>query len=190
MHNDERLSKALALPPLSEPPKTFVEFLQELSKHPEYADTAPAVVLRSIESMGEEDFEKEPDCERRAFLQTLKKVGIPSWKAFYHVCGSQLFAYRLIKRFLEPAAGGGAQLKKLLVIEGGPASGKDFFKDGIDQALEAHGTVYAVKDCPDHENPLNLLKRLGNEQLAGLAEITGIELPVLKHMLLTAGDPC
>lgn len=190
MQNDDRLSKALALPPLCEPPKTYVEFLQELAKHSEYADTAPAVILRAIETMGEEEVDQETDCERRAFLQTLKKIGIPSWKAFRHVCGSQLFAYRLIKRFLEPAAGGGAQLKKLLVVEGGPASGKDFFQDGIARALESHGTVYAVKGCPDHENPLNLLKFLSKEQLAGVADAAGIELAVLQHMLLTAGEPC
>src|SRR5690606_23449084 len=101
-----------------------------------------------------------------------------------------LFAYRLVERFLKPAAANGAQLKKILIIEGGPGSGKDFFKDGVKLALEAHARVYAVKDCPDHENPVNLLKLLSEEQLKEVADIFEVELDAVKDMLLAAGEPC
>ncbi len=190
MTTDERLTKALALPPLTDSPMSFPQFLQELAGDRKLADTAPAVVLRAISDMGCEEVDQEKDPERKAYLKTLSEAGIPSWKAFYNVCGSQLFALRMVERFLKPAAANGAQLKKILIIEGGPGSGKDFFKDGIKQALEATGKVYAVKGCPDHENPVNLLKLLSDEQLAEVAAIFGVELKTVQDMLLAAGSPC
>ncbi|MBX9694075.1 MAG: hypothetical protein K2Z81_16955 [Cyanobacteria bacterium] len=137
MTNDERLNKALALSPLSDSPMPFTKFLHELAGDRTLADTAPAVVLRAIHNMGCEEVDDEKNPERKAYLQTLSDAGIPSWKAFYNVCGSQLFALRLVERFLKPAASNGAQLKKILIIEGGPGSGKDFFKDGIRESLRS-----------------------------------------------------
>ena len=118
------LRNLLALEPLVEHPITFDAFLAELKGNEDRVCTAPEVILNSIVELGVEDPEEESDPERRRFLRVLKKVGIPSWKAFKHVCGSQLFAYRFFKRFLEPASTGGAQLRKMLVIEGGPGAGK------------------------------------------------------------------
>lgn len=185
-----QLSEALRLTPLTDGEKTMVEFLMELKDHPEWADTAHALVLRSILTTGEEKVDEEKDSERRVFLQGLKDAGIRSFRAFHHVCGSQLFAERLLAGYLTPAAGRGAQLKKFLIIEGGPGSGKDFFKEGIERALETHAKVYAVKGCPEHENPLNLLRLLTPEQRQAIAEATGIGCEQLTDLMAAAGTPC
>lgn len=187
---NSKLSQALRLSPLTDPPVTMEQFLMELKDHPEWADTAHALVLRSILAMGEEKVEEEEDPERRVFLAGLKDAGIRSFRAFHHVCGTQLFAERLMAGYLTPAAGRGAQLKKFLIIEGGPGSGKDFFKEGIERSLETHAKVYAVKGCPEHENPLNLLKLLTPEQRQEIAEATGIGCKGLTDLMAVAGTPC
>ena len=184
------LNKALALTPLSGDPIPFVTFLSELKGKSGRVATAPAVVLRAIHDMGKEDYKEEDDPERRRFLQVLEQAGIPSWRAFYHVCGSQLFANRLLKRFLEPAAANGAQLKKMLIVEGGPGAGKDYFKDGIERALERSATVYAVKGCPEHENPINLLKLLPEGGLEQVAAAIDMPFEELEHLMQTANSPC
>lgn len=186
--SQHELTNLLKLTPLTDPPLNYAEFLLELKDHLERADTAPALILRSIKAMGEEKIEDEQDPERRQFLMTLKDVGIPSLLAFKHVCGSQRFALSMLN-FLAAAAGNGAQLKKMMIVEGGPGAGKDFFGDGIERALELGAKVYAVKGCPDHENPINLLKLLDDKQLKELAKVTGLG-DTLFDILAVAGDPC
>lgn len=187
---NKSLSQALRLTSLTDPAIDMVQFLTELKDHPEWADSAHAVAIRAVLAMGEEKVEEEQDPERRLFLMGLKDAGIRSFKAFQHVCGSQLFAERLMAGYLTPAAGRGAHLRKFLIIEGGPGSGKDAFKDGIERALEAHAKVYAVKGCPEHENPINLLKLLTPEQLKQVAELTGIGDEKLHEAMAIAGNPC
>lgn len=187
-HATEQMRDILKLTPLTDPPMPFVQFLLELKEHRERADTAPALVLSAILALGEEKVEDEPDHERRLFLQTSKEAGFPSYNAFKHDCGSQRFTGFMLA-FLRAAGSNGAQLKKMVIVEGGPGSGKDFWGDGIETALEKGAKIYAVKDCPDHENPINLLKLLNDEQLAKLAEVTGLG-DALFDMLKVAGDPC
>ncbi len=182
------LTKLLKLTPLTDPPLNYAQFLAELKDHLERADTAPALILRAIKAMGEEKIEDEKDPERRQFLVTLRTMGIPSLLAFKHVCGSQRFALQMLN-FLTAAGSNGAQLKKMMIVEGGPGAGKDFFGDGIERALEKGAKVYAVKGCPDHENPINLLKLLEDDQLKALAEATGLGT-TLFDILAVAGDPC
>lgn len=186
--SQNELTKLLKLTPLTDPPLKYAEFLAELKDHQDRADTAPALILRAIKAMGEEKIEDEKDPERRQFLMTLKDVGIPSLLAFKHVCGSQRFALQMLN-FLTAAGSNGAQLKKMMIVEGGPGAGKDFFGDGIERALEKGAKVYAVKGCPDHENPINLLKLLEDDQLKALAEATGLG-NTLFDILAVAGDPC
>lgn len=186
--NSNELNNLLKLTPLTDPPLNYAEFLMELKDHPERADTAPALILRAIKALGEEKIEDELDPERRQFLMTLKDVGIPSLLAFKHVCGSQRFALSVLN-FLTAAGSNGAQLKKMMIVEGGPGAGKDFFGDGIERALSRGAKVFAVKGCPDHENPINLLKLLEDEQLKALAEATGLGTGLF-DILAVAGDPC
>ncbi len=188
MRNGKDLRELLKLSPLSDPPRPLDEWLLELKDNFEWADTAPAVILRSILAQGKEKPEDEPDPERRQFLQLLREMCIPSFNAFKHVTGSQLFALRVVN-FLQSARGNGAQLKKMMIVEGGPGSGKDYFKDGIVKALEEHARVWAVKGCPDHESPLNLLKLIKHGQLELLATATGLGQNLF-DLLDLACEPC
>lgn len=191
------LSTLLRLSPLAGDPIPFPQFLAELHQYPERTDPAHALVLRSIEAMGIEDPEEEPDPERKQFLKHLRdNHGIVSLKAFHHVVGSQRFSSR-VTSWLGAARNGGAQLRQMLIIEGGPGAGKDYFKDGIFNAVEKYGEIYAVKGCPEHENPFNLLKLLEPNQLEALAEATGLGSKLWDKkegkpgdLLKVAGDPC
>lgn len=186
----EQKGNPFKLPPLKRPSITCKEWLCSLKENPERADTAQALILRALEKMGVEKIEDEEDPERKQYLQMLASQGIPSFLAFKKVAGSQLFQMSIVF-FLTAAAANGAQLNQIASVEGPPGSGKDLFKDGIIKALRTHGTVWAVKGCPDHENPLNLLKLDGvtQEKLEEIAEITGLG-PKLFDMLKTASQPC
>ena len=78
----------------------------------------------------------------------------------------------------------------MLIVRGGPGAGKDYFKDGIERALDRTAMVYAVQGCPDHENPINLLKLLTPDQLEKVAELAGFTMEELNKLMLTAGNPC
>ena len=166
-HNHERVKSILRLTPLAQKPIPFLEFLTDLIEHPERSDSAAAVLFRAITAMGVEDPADEPNLERRQYLKMLKDLNIPSLVAFKHVAGSQRFAL-LPMNFLLSAGAGGAQRQKMIIIDGGPGSGKDYFKDGITTALELYTDetekIYAVDGCPEHENPVNLLKLLKEAQ--------------------------
>lgn len=189
----ERLTRLLRLSPLVEKPISFVEFLTELAEHPERADSASAVLFNAVTAMGVEDPEKEPNPERRQYLKMLKELNIPSLVAFRHVGGNQRFAL-LPMGFLKSAAAGGAQRKQMIIIDGGPGSGKDYFKDGFVKALEYYTDevqrLYAVEGCPHAENPVNLLKLLKADQLKELSEELSIPLDQLKKMVDLACEPC
>jgi predicted Ser/Thr protein kinase len=189
--NPESLKKLLQLTPLASKSITFETFLLELNEHPGRADSAAAVLFRAVIAMGEEDIESEPSAKRRQYLRMLKDLGIPALKAFRHVAGSQRFATQPLS-FLRSAGDGGAQRLQMIIFDGGPGCGKDYFKDGIVNALEFYTEevekIYAVKGCPHNENPINLLKLLKPEQLKGLA--AELEIPDLAKVVDLACEPC
>jgi predicted Ser/Thr protein kinase len=189
--NAERMKTLLQLTPLASKSISFEEFLLSLSEHPGRADTASAILFRAIESMGEEDIESEPNTKRRQYLRMLKDLDVPALKAFRHVAGSQRFAMQPMS-FLRSASEGGAQRLQMIVFDGGPGSGKDFFKDGFVNALEYYTEevekIYAVKGCRHNENPVNLLKLLKPAALKALAE--ELEFPDLTKAVDMACEPC
>jgi predicted Ser/Thr protein kinase len=165
----------------------FAAFLDRLKDQPHIADTAPALILRAVKNRGVVDIEKEPE-DRRPYLELLQAMRVPAWKAFDHVRGSQRTVHRIMSD-LASAANGGYQLRKALLLIGGPGCGKSFLADAIKASLEGE-LVYVVDDCPIHENPINLLKLLSAEQIAAVASELGTDLSVLNSMLHTAGEPC
>jgi predicted Ser/Thr protein kinase len=190
MSDLQRLKRHLSLKSIEAGSLTFAEFLGKLKESPEIADTAPALIVRAIKSRGVVDIEKEP-VERQGYLRLLQSMRIPAWKAFDHVRGSQATVSRILGH-LEAAAANGMQLRQALVLIGGPACGKSFLADAIKATLEGE-LVYAVDDCPVHENPINLLKLLSDEQLAELAKELEMDDPegvTLQSLVHVAGAPC
>jgi predicted Ser/Thr protein kinase len=187
MSNDNpKLNELLGLKPLREDTFAFPEFLRRLKEHPEAADTSAALLVRAIKDAGEVNIDDAP-AWRKPYLKMLKALGIPNYKAFEHVRGSQRTVARTVK-FLEAAAQNGYQLRQMLTLVGGPGCGKSFLADAIKAVLEGQ-TVYAVKGCPVNENPINLLKLLPTETLQQIAEETGLGTALFDH-LKVAGEPC
>lgn len=181
-----------SLDPIARPDISYDEFLGSLPQHVERAWCSPAVILKAIEAMGFEKAEDEKDPERKQYLEMLQELGYKSYLAFKHVAGSQRFIQDVLVRMLESATTGGDEIRKYLIIEGPSGSGKDYIADGVVNALEMYGTVYTVVDCPDHENPLNLLKlfeRKHRKVLEDIAKETGLG-DRLFTLLKVASMPC
>jgi predicted Ser/Thr protein kinase len=186
MHDNQKLLELLALDKLVERSIPFPEFLQELKGRPEAADTAAALIVRAIKARGEVDIASVSP-ERQPYVTMLKQLGIPNYRAFEQVRGSQRLVARIMK-FLEAAAQNGYQLRQMITIVGGPGCGKSFLADAFKATLEGQ-TIFAVQGCPVHENPINLLKLLKPEQLKALAEALGMG-NTLHDYLKVAGEPC
>jgi predicted Ser/Thr protein kinase len=204
-NNEQDLQKLLGLESVVVETIKFGEFLKRLKDKPEIADTAAATLVRAIESKGEVDIKTAPEA-LRPHLTMLKKMGVPSWKAFKKVRGSQRTVARIM-RDLRAAAANGMQLRLAYLLKGGPGSGKGYLADAFKDPLEGE-IVYAVKNCPVHENPINLLNLLTGEQvekIAQMLELTKADrlaqhaaqtdkgtkpLPSLHDLLATSGQPC
>jgi predicted Ser/Thr protein kinase len=190
------LLSALDLKPVTLESEPFGKYLQELSEHPERADTAHGLLVRAVEGKGEVEIDKEPE-ERRPYLRMLKQAGIKLYVAFDHVRGSHRFAHKMMQHLLAASANG-YQLFLAIIIKGPPGSGKSMFVDAIKACLEGQ-IVYTVDGCPVHENPLNLLKLLSDSAIDDLAAKLGLteddcegheSKRSLRQMLAVAGDPC
>lgn len=202
--NEQDLQNLLGLESVVVETIPYGEFLKRLKNNPEIADTAAATLVRAIESKGEVDIKTAPEA-LRPYLSMLKKMGVPSWKAFKRVKGSQRTVARIMNN-LRAAAANGYQLRLAYLLKGGPGSGKSLLADAFKDCLEGE-IVYAVQDCPVHENPVNLLNLLDPERIDAIAEM--LELtdkhreaeaaaagkgvkpkPSLRDLLATSGQPC
>jgi predicted Ser/Thr protein kinase len=200
-YNEQELQKLLGLAPVVVETIKFGEFLSRLKDHPEIADTAAATLVRAIESKGEVDIKSAP-ATLRPYFTMLKKMGVPTWKAFKKVRGSQRTVARILNH-LRAAAANGYQLRLALILKGGPGSGKSFLADAIKECLEGE-IVYTVKDCPVHENPVNLLNLLPPERIDEIAEMLELTkehrikqcapghkpMPSLHDLIAISGEPC
>ncbi len=78
--------------------------------------------------------------------------------------------------YFKAAAMGSDVGRRILLLYGPPSSGKSQFVILLKRGLEAYsrtaeGAIYAIADCPQHEDPLHLLP---HELREGFAEMTGI----------------
>ena len=186
--NNEQLSKDdFALTPLVDKPFPFMQYLQELKDHPERNDPAPKLLLRCLKEMGfdkPEDYKDDP--EMRLYVEMLRDQGVYSFKALNRVAGSQRFQTTLASVLANARA-----IFRKIVVEGPPGSGKNLLADGLIEALVKKAKVYAIKGCPEHENPLNVLKmdEISDELLETLARKSGLN-ERLYEMLRTSVPPC
>jgi serine protein kinase len=84
----------------------------------------------------------------------------------YHFFARELFgideALARVVEYLKAAALGSDVGKRILMLYGPPSSGKSQLVILLKRGLEAYthtdaGAVYAIADCPQHENPLHLI---------------------------------
>jgi predicted Ser/Thr protein kinase len=203
-NNEQSLQNLLGLESVVVETIKFGEFLKRLKDNPEIADTAAATLVRAIESKEEVEIKTAPEA-LRPYLSMLKKMGVPSWNAFKKVKGSQRTVARIMNN-LRAAAANGYQLRLAYLLKGGPGSGKSLLADAFKECLEGQ-VVYAIKDCPVNENPVNLLNLLPEERIDTIAQMLGLTAeqrleqassgpkgvkpkPSLRDLLAISGSTC
>jgi serine protein kinase len=128
---------------------TFAEYLDIVRKNPQVAQTAHSRVYNMIAKAG-----VETDAQGR------KK---------YHFFSKELFGLdraieRLVEEYFHSAARRLDVRKRVLLLMGPVSGGKSTIVTLLKQGLEKYsrtddGALYAIKDCPMHEEPLNLIPR-------------------------------
>jgi predicted Ser/Thr protein kinase len=164
----------------------LLDFLLSLREHPDRVGTAHSLVLRAITEDGEVEYEKFAPL-RQPRLKLLKALGVPTYKSFADLPGTQLLVYEIVK-WLEAAAAGGYQGNQMIVFKGKPGTGKSLIIDRISELIEGR-PYWAVKDCPSHENPLNLLKMLKRDAVKKLGKALNLEAE-LPRLMRRAKEPC
>lgn len=125
---------------------TFAEYLDLVKEHPTIAQTAHSRVYNMIKSAGV----KERDN-----------------KKMYQFFGSSIFGLesaieRLVEEYFHPAARRLDVRKRILLLMGPVSGGKSTIVSLLKRGLEQYsrtdeGAVYAIKNCPMHEDPLHLI---------------------------------
>lgn len=125
---------------------TFADYLELVRKRPEVAQSAHSRVYRMIVSAGvtEEDGHKH-----------------------YHFFDGQIYGLekaieRLVEEYFHPAAKRLDVRKRILLLMGPVSGGKSTIVTLLKRGLERYswtdeGAVYAIKNCPMHEDPLHLI---------------------------------
>jgi serine protein kinase len=125
---------------------TFRDYLPLVLEHPTLAQLAHARIYDMVRSYGVEV--DEQGNERYNFF-TRELFGIDE-------------ALAKVVEYLKAAAMGSDVGKRILMLYGPPSSGKSQLVILLKRGLEEHthtdeGAVYAIADCPQHENPLHLV---------------------------------
>ncbi|HHY68453.1 MAG TPA: protein prkA, partial [Alicyclobacillus sp.] len=125
---------------------SFAEYLELVEKNPHLAQTAHARIYNMIVDAG---VEKEEGRTR------------------YHFFDRELFGLeetieRLVEEYFHSAARRLDVRKRVLLLMGPVSGGKSTIVTLLKRGLEAYtrtdrGAVYAIKDCPMHEDPLHLV---------------------------------
>jgi serine protein kinase len=124
---------------------SFDEYLEIVRKHPEVARLAHARIYDMIVSAG---VEETPEGRRYKFFEG-KLFGIDP-------------QIQEIVDYFRAAANRLDVRKRVLLLIGPPATGKSTLVIQLKRGLEAYtrtpeGALYAIKDCPMHEEPLHLI---------------------------------
>lgn len=126
---------------------TFREYLPMVLENPSLAQLAHARLYNMIRSYGV-DYDPETNKETYRFFAK-ELFGIDD-------------ALGKIMEYLKAASVGSDVAKRILMLYGPPSSGKSqiviLFKRGLEEYTRTkEGAVYAIADCPMHEDPLHLI---------------------------------
>ncbi|MFT9427596.1 MAG: protein prkA, partial [Sporolactobacillus sp.] len=125
---------------------TFSDYLELVKKNPQIAQSAHSRVYQMIVSAGvsEKDGHKH-----------------------YHFFDGQIYGLdeaieRLVEEYFHPAARRLDVKKRILLLMGPVSGGKSTIVTMLKRGLEKfswtdEGAIYAIKDCPMHEDPLHLI---------------------------------
>jgi serine protein kinase len=125
---------------------TFAEYLEMLKERPEVAQSAHSRVYNMI---------KDAEIE--------EEKGIKSYKFFnQQLFGLEEALERLVEEYFHPAAKRLDVRKRILLLMGPVSGGKSTLVAMLKRGLEAYsrtdkGSIFAIKGCPMHEDPLHLI---------------------------------
>lgn len=129
---------------------TFKDYLPMVVANPQLNELAHSRMLRMIESHGVsyEDWDDKKDFPKYKFFES-ELFGIEKQTAEF-------------VKYLKAAASGSEVSKRILLLFGPTSSGKSqlaiLLKRGLEQFTRTPaGAVYGIADCPQHENPMNLI---------------------------------
>jgi serine protein kinase len=124
---------------------TFRDYLPMVLKNPQLAQLAHARLYNMVRSFGVDVDEQGNEA--------------------YHFFTRELFgideALAKVVEYLKAAATGSDVGRRILMLYGPPSSGKSqlviLLKRGLEEFTHTGDGVYAIADCPQHENPLHLI---------------------------------
>ncbi|MDI3328159.1 MAG: PrkA family serine protein kinase [Alicyclobacillaceae bacterium] len=125
---------------------TFAEYLELVEKNPHLAQTAHSRIYNMIVDAG-----------------VTKENGRTRYHFFDHALfGMEETIERLVEEYFHSAARRLDVRKRVLLLMGPVSGGKSTIVNLLKRGLEAYsrtdrGAVYAIKDCPMHEDPLHLI---------------------------------
>lgn len=142
---------------------TFRDYIELVRDDPLIAQNAPSRLLEAILALGTETI---PENERMFFVD-----GEPVTER-YRAFASKLFGvdaaiFQAIK-YLKTGASHLSTGKQILLFIGPTGSGKSTFVNCWKSLLENYNLrpVFAIKDCPIHEEPLHLIPRYMRDDVA------------------------
>jgi len=129
---------------------TFKDYIGLVQENPKLAQLSHARVLDMIESAGvyfDESDTNKLNARYTFFDKDLFGVNEP---------------IRKVVKYLKAAASGSQVGRRILLLYGPTSSGKSqlasLLKNGLEQYTRTErGAIYAIADCPIHENPLDLV---------------------------------
>jgi serine protein kinase len=127
---------------------TFRDYLEIVQKNPKVANLAHARVYDMILSAGVEERGEGQPREYKFFTSEL--------------FGMERTLQQLVEEYFAPAARRLDVRKRILLLVGPVGGGKSTLVTMLKRGLERYsrteeGAVYAIKDCPMHEEPLHLV---------------------------------
>ncbi|MEK3887583.1 PrkA family serine protein kinase [Bacillus sp. FSL K6-3431] len=125
---------------------TFLDYLLLLKSQPWVAQSAHSRLYNMIKDAGVEE-----------------ESGSKSYQFFNHqLFGLEEALEKLVEEYFHPSAKRLDVRKRILLLMGPVSGGKSTLVTMLKRGLEAYsrkdrGAVYAIKGCPMHENPLNMI---------------------------------
>jgi serine protein kinase len=159
---------------------TMREYMELVHENPRIAQSAPA---RVYDMIMEKKTAPVPEADKLPHYEDLVRYTFFSEEIF----GIEEVLHDLV-RFFRAGANRTETGKRILILVGPVSSGKSTIASLLRRRLERMSTsIYAIKDCPVHEEPLHLIPRSQREEFERLlgVKIEGDLCPVCKHRLTT-----
>ena len=162
---------------------TFIDYLELVKANPDIAQLSHKRLYERIMSEGVEVLKGDENPKIRKIYgnETIKRYGFFKDDFF----GIDKVLMKLVN-YLHSASMKGEEARQVLYLVAPVGAGKSYFVESLKLALVICDTIYSIKGCPMHEEPLHLvpnhLRGKFNEMLG--TQIEGDLCPVCKYRLI------